>query len=793
MYSQADGHLEFDWIVWPGYDAAKIKMKFEGQKSIGLSAKGSLEVRLGMGTFNMRLPESYYVTPAGKQNVDAKFLIAGNNEVHFKGINKRFSKYPLIIDPDLLWGTFFDGANTNFDEYLYAIEFNYKNNLIYCAGAASLQVTTAYVAALSNAYDSTFAATPDAFIYTLTKNGQFIMNVTYLGGVGADVAIGLALSNSFVYVCGYTSSADFPITKAINGKFEAFDTAYRGNNDGFIAIFDLTLHDLHYCSYLGGKGKDKALTVRALADSSYDISLFSTDTLPVINPNYIVNFADDVFQGNSEAWIGKFTSFSNLNFGTYVGGSSDDIINDFQVLSDGNIVFAGSTKQITEVKGTIPDNGSGQEALFGKINVPASGPVFFNIIDKIGGSGNDYGWGIYNIGDSVSIMVGQTSSSNFPLGSGTVFQNTSGGDIDGFIAKIYNNASAGYKASYTGGGAADMLVSVRPIIIDNQFTLLAFGSTASTNLATRNFNSGSFFSNTNAGGLDMMFVICDMNLNSKYYLSYIGGSANDYLGITGAPVGSNHLFFNPVDSVLYLGTTTHSSQTTHSPLFVGRGLADIANAGVPVFDSTKGNSNNDTHVVIAISTRGLMTILPLSWLDFKTQILSDCSARLSWKTANEDYILRYVIEKSTDGRNFEEIGNSSPGNGIYSFNDKNTAGGGGKIYYRIAAVQMNGKKIYGAVQLIHTCGFQNSKFSIYPTVIRSSFTISAFNSGQPGNIKVELIDAVGKRIAIDTRPAVFGSQTVYLHGQPVPGTYFVVLKDSGTGAVLLTQKVIISD
>ncbi len=790
LYSQADGHLEFDWIVWPGADADKIKMEFDGQKSLELSANGSVSVRLGLGTFNMRLPESYYITPTGKQNVNAKFCRTGKNEIHFRGFDKKFKKYPLVIDPDLLWGTFFDGANTNFDEYLYGIEYNYSKELIYCAGAASLQVSTAYAAALSLAYDSTFAAAPDALIYALTKDGQFIQHITYLGGTGADVAIGVSLSNSFVYVCGYTSSADFPITKAADGRFPAFDSVYHGSNEGFIAIFSLDLADLSYCSYLGGDGNDKALTVRAIADSSFYISLSATDTLPV-SPNYVINEADSVFDGNSEAWVGKFSSFSSLNFGTYVGGNNDDLINDFQVLSNGDIVFAGNTKNITEVNAYIPNNGSGQEAMFGRIHFPATGPAIFVIIDKIGGSNNDYGWGIYSLGDSVSIMVGQTNSNNFPLGSGPVFQNTRSGQYDGFIAKIYNDASAGYKATFTGGSDDEILVSVRPVTVNNQVALLAWGSTASNDLVTRNFNSGTFFSANNTGSLDMMFVICDMNLVTKYYLSYIGGSGNDYLGITGAPVGSNHLFYNSVDSVLYLGTTTHSSQTTHVPLFVGRGPADFANTFVPVFDSTKGNSNNDTHVIIAISTRGLFALLPVKWLDFGAQTLSDCNVRLYWKTANEEKVLRYIIERSTDGRNFAVIDSLAPGSNTYSYTDRNITEANTRIYYRVAARDIDGKTCYSSVQSVPLCGNQRGLINIYPTWIQNSFTISGLNPEISRDINVELADAVGKRIAIETRPVIFGSQTVYLKNKPSPGAYFIILKDVRTGTVLFTQKVII--
>ncbi len=793
LYSQENGHLEFDWIVWPGADAGKIKMEFAGQKTLNISSEGNLLVGLGMGTFNMRLPESYYVTPTGKQQVNAKFLLTGKNQIHFKGFDKQFKKYPLVIDPDLLWGTFFDGGNSNFDEYLYALEFNYNNNLIYCAGAASLQVSTTYAAALSSTYDGTFAATPDALIYTLTDNGELLTHITYLGGAEADVAIGLSLSNSFVYICGYTASTDFPITKAADGLFPAFDSVYHNGNEGFIAIMNLDLDKLWYCSYLGGDGNDKALTVRAIADSSFYISLTATDTLPVIDPNYIVNFADDVFDGNSEAWIGKFTSFNSLNFGTYIGGDNNDLVNDFQVLSTGDIVFAGNTRQIIEVNASIPDNGSGQEALFGRINVPATGPVIFDIIDKIGGSNNDYGWGIYSLGDSVSIVVGQTNSNNFPLGSGTVFQNTRGGNDDGFIAKIYNDGSPGYKATYTGGSDDEILVSVRPVTVNNQIALLSWGTTASNDLVTRNFNSGTFFSANNAGGLDMMFVISDMNLVSKYYLSYIGGSANDYLGITGAPVGSNHLFYNSADSVLYLGTTTHSSQTTHAPLFVGRGPADYLNTGVPVFDETKGNSNDDTHVIIAISTRGLFVVLPLIWQDFKTKNLSDCSVELSWVTEIEGNILQYIIERSSDGRNFETVGNLPPANGNYFFNDKNTVGAGSKLYYRIAAKDINGKISYSSIQSVLLCGNKNKLINIYPTVVQNSFTISGLNAGQAQKITVDLLDATGKKILTKQLTGNFASQTVFLKSNLAPGAYFVNFKNAETGVILTTKKIIVSN
>lgn len=792
LYSQENGQLEFDWVVWPGANADQIRLQFQGQRQLKLSATGQLTVGLGIGSFTLRVPESYLVTPQGKKPVKAAFAMSGKNTVRFTGLRNRDKKYPLIIDPDLLWGTFFDGAQTNFDEYLYGIEFNYTNQLIYCVGAVNLQISTAYAAALANGYDTTFAATPDALVYAVSKDGQFVRYLTYLGGLKADVGVGVAVSTSFIYVCGYTESPDFPVTLQSDTLYPAFDSVYHAGKEGFVAVFSLKLDSLHYCSFLGGDGDDEALTIRSTGDSTFYVSLSSTDTLPIASPNYIYNYADSIFSGNSEAWIGKFSSFSTLDFGTYIGGSSDDLVNDFQLLSNGDIVFAGSTKNITEVNASIPDNGTGQEALFGRIAVPSSAPVSFSILDKIGGSGSDQGWGIYSSGDSVSIMVGQTSSNNFPLGTGPVFQTTRNGQIEGFIAKIYNNGGPGYKATYTGGSDDDILVAVRPVTVNNTVALLAWGSTASTDLAVRNFNSGTFYSPNNSGGLDMLFVICDIDLQSKYYLSYVGGSANDYLGITGAPVGSNHLFYNDVDSVLYVGTTTHSSQTTHAPLFVGRGPADLFNTGVPVFDQTKGNSNNDTHVIFAISTRGLFAVLPLQWEYVKAALTPDCNGRISWKMIQEDKIAVYEVERSFDGVFFQPIGSLPASAGSYQFTDMGLHTANSNAWYRIAAIDRTGRKEYSAVQLVRPCGQAAGDIIVYPTVVTHSFTITG-NAGSAGEaITYSMVDVSGRTVLPAQKITLSGSYTVYLDKFIPDGTYFVTLHNSASGQLLGTKKIVVT-
>jgi len=793
LYSQESGQMEFDWIISPGADASAIKMKFEGQKKLLIDNDGNLEITLAMGSFHIHLPESYYVTPAGKQQADIRFYLSGKNEVRFKGVEKEQRTYPLVIDPELLWGTFFDGGNFNFDEYLYGLEFNNSNELLYCVGAANLQVSTAYAAALTNGYNGNFNSETDVFLYALTKDGQTVQYITYLGGSNEDVGIGISISQNYIFVCGRTGSFDFPVTKSIDGDIQAFDADYHAGDDGFVAIFNFSLDQLVYSSFLGGPGNDRSLTIRALSDDSYYVSLSSTDTLSRTGIDYLAASADSTFQGASDGWIGAFTSMNTLRFGTYIGGGSNDLINDFRVLSNGDVVFVGNTFGITEVNPSAPNDLFGREVLFGKIGVPASGPVSFDIIDKIGGNGEDYGWGIYSLGDSVSVLVGQTNSPDFPLGGDPAFQSSNRGNYDGFVARINNDGSGGYHASFVGGSDDDILVSVTPMVINGWPVLLAFGTTRSTDLATVNTTGGTFFSNHNSGGYDMMWVICNLNVTYRYYLSYIGGSNNDYLGKTAAPIGSNHLYFNANDSVLYLGTTTHSIETTQAPLFVGRGAVDSVNAGVPVFDSTKDNSNNDTHVILAISVKKLFYTLPVKWEKFDASVLSDCSVQLSWRTADEMEVVQYIVERSADGRNYKAIATIAANGNSFTYQDKDILPGTPRAIYRVLAVDNDGKKSYSSVNSVQMCGQKQHQIKIYPTITSNYFVVSGYYPQQVKELFVEVVDAAGRRILMKRLAAVNGSQTMFFDRRPASGSYIVVIRNRENSEILHSQKITVDN
>lgn len=787
LYSQQGGQLEFDWILWPGADLSSVRMKINGSNNVKISGNGSLSIALKKGSYNMHLPESYYVTDKGKIPAHVSFKKNNKTEIGFTLVSSNIEGYPLVIDPDLLWGTFFDGGSTAFDQYLYAIEYNSFNNLIYCAGAANIQVSSAYVAALESGWNGNFDSATDVLLYALTANGEQIKYITYLGGAGNDVAIGLSVYQTSIFIVGYTTSTNFPVTTTSSASTLAFKSSFGGNVDAFVAVFNDSLNSLQYASYLGGSGNDQSYTIRAKGLTSFTISMQLTSALSI---DYLSGAGDNTFGGSTESWIGSFTNFNQLEFGTYIGGADNDWVNDFQLLSDNSIVFVGYTRLITEVNGTLSHTDNTKfDALFGKIVVSNTGQSSFELLEKFGGSGNDQAWGIYTLGDSVSVIVGQTSSSNFPLGTGTVFQNSNAGSNDGFVARFSNNGSINYKASYIGGSGSDIMVSIRPIFIQGQVLLMSFGTTQSTNLPVLNFNEESFYSSSNAGGLDMMFLICDLQLSSKYYLSYVGGSGNDYLGKTGAPFGSNHMYYNETDSVLYIATTTHSRESTHLPQFVGRGFSDNVNNGIPVFDQTKNNGTDDAHVIFAIGTQKLINlILAKQWKTFEVKADNYCKPEISWSVFEESEIGGYVIERSINGNTYTTVFLQNAGSDTYSFTDNRLFASNENILYRLKVEYKNGGISYSNIKKFSFCNQQDPTFTIYPTQINSTFTIR--KNAQKDNLVIRCYETSGKLMQEWQMDKQSSSKSFVLNEAFANGLYFISVFSATENRLLHTQKII---
>ncbi|MBN1363234.1 MAG: SBBP repeat-containing protein, partial [Syntrophaceae bacterium] len=105
-----------------------------------------------------------------------------------------------------------------------------------------------------DALEKNFTSKNASFFARFGEDGKQLKYCTYIGGNGAEsgtYAKNLMFDgHSKVYVAGYTSSPDFPVTA------DAFQTNKSGGDDIFILAFDIIDNSLVNCTYFGGTGND---------------------------------------------------------------------------------------------------------------------------------------------------------------------------------------------------------------------------------------------------------------------------------------------------------------------------------------------------------------------------------------------------------------------------------------------------------------------------------------------------------------------------------------------------------
>jgi ELWxxDGT repeat protein len=143
-------------------------------------------------------------------------------------------------------------------------------------------------------------------------------------------------------------------------------------------------------------------------------------------------------------------------------------------------------------------------------------------------------------------------------------------------------------------------------------------------------------------------------------------------------------------------------------------------------------------------------ILPLTLLDF-TATLTGKSVQLAWSTSTEINTKDFIIQRSTDGNNFENIGmvaaaGNSAQNRDYAFSDAGALSlGVNKIYYRLQMNDKDGKFAHSKVASV-TLHNNNARFSVYPNPVKDVLNVSFSSSAAQATIIIT--DQQGKTLHI---------------------------------------------
>lgn len=236
--------LEYDFVVAPGADLAKARIRFLGASKVASEADGSLSVQVNGTKLVQRAPLVYQIVGDVRHNIPAHYTRLGSNLFGFDVKNYDASR-ALIVDPVLDYSTYLGGAR---EDYPYGVGVDSSGN-IYIAGQ-----TNSPGLASTGAYQSTLASgDTNAFVMKLDPSGMRRIYTTYLGGPRDDIPYSLAVSASGEpHLAGVTvSGAAFP--RRIGGSDPWINTGLRdGLIYGFVTKLNANGDGLVYSYIIGG-------------------------------------------------------------------------------------------------------------------------------------------------------------------------------------------------------------------------------------------------------------------------------------------------------------------------------------------------------------------------------------------------------------------------------------------------------------------------------------------------------------------------------------------------------------
>lgn len=235
----------------------------------------------------------------------ADFPVAGALQAARRGGEDAFVTKLAPNGASLVYSTYL-GGSTQDDGHAIAVDAG--GNAFVTGGTESIDFP------LVAAHQNTFrGGQVDAFMAKLNPQGSALLFSTYLGGTNFDHPEGIAVDSAGnVWVAGFTGSADFPNTGAIQ-------PALRGEADGFVTKFD-SQGRLLFATYLGGAGFDLIFGIAIdSVGNAYVAGATTSLDFPVTRGVFQEQFA-----GGWDGFVAKFgSSGTSFGYATYLGAPTD--------------------------------------------------------------------------------------------------------------------------------------------------------------------------------------------------------------------------------------------------------------------------------------------------------------------------------------------------------------------------------------------------------------------------------------------------------------------------------------
>jgi hypothetical protein len=323
----------------------------------------------------------------------------------------------------LVWSTFLGGLD---HDIAYSVAVDASANVVVSGRTLSPDFPIA-----GAAYDPSHDFEEDAFVSKLNADGTSLIWSTYIGGGAYESADAVVLDDlGRPTVCGYTASPDFPTTP------KGHDPSWNGGlYDAYALKLEADGSDLVWSTFLGGGDTDYG---NGLAlDSAGDV-LVVGETGSVDYPSSDGAY-DPSFNGSDDAFVTKLEAETGLiAWSTFLGGTEPFYETAFGVTVDGEDrpIVTGTTPAAdfpTTPGAYDTSHNGGQDVFAARLSTDGTallGSTF------LGASGTDYAWfaGVTASGDAV--LIGDTSSTDFPTTPGAFDTTYNGSDQDVWVAQL---------------------------------------------------------------------------------------------------------------------------------------------------------------------------------------------------------------------------------------------------------------------------------------------------------------------------------------------------------------------
>jgi hypothetical protein len=166
-------------------------------------------------------------------------------------------------------------------------------------------------------------------------------------------------------------------------------------------------------------------------------------------------------------------------------------------------------------------------------------------------------------------------------------------------------------------------------------------------------------------------------------------------------------------------------------------------------------------------------LLPVTFYSF-TANYDKKNVRLAWSAQADELFSHFVVEKSTDGENFQAAAQVQASTSVtnYSFTDQATGSASGMLYYRIKCIEKTGEANYTPIKAIRLSKDVTTSVSVFPNPIQRTANLTLPASWQTKPVVISIYSSAG--VVVKHSSIKAASQTETLDFSQLPKGLYVV-------------------